>query len=84
PIDKLKIDLSFIRNIPHDTNDMAITEAVIALGKALDLQVIAEGVETEQQAAFLKGKGCRQAQGFLYSRPIGENELKKKYSSESS
>ncbi len=79
PIDKLKIDLSFVRDIPHDTNDMAITEAIIALGKALDLQVIAEGVETEQQANFLIGKGCRQAQGYLYSHPIEENELKNKY-----
>jgi diguanylate cyclase (GGDEF)-like protein/PAS domain S-box-containing protein len=70
PIDKLKIDQSFVRDIPRDPDDMAIAEAVIALGQALNLETIAEGVETEAQATFLRDKGCEQAQGYLYSKPV--------------
>ena len=75
PIDKLKIDQSFVRDIPEDTNDMAISEAVIALGQALNMRVIAEGVETELQAAFLREKGCQEAQGYLYSKPVEAEQL---------
>lgn len=75
PINKLKIDQSFVRDIPADPNDMAIAEAVIAMGRALKLKVIAEGVEEEVQAEFLHSKGCQEVQGYLYSRPLLATEL---------
>jgi diguanylate cyclase (GGDEF)-like protein len=68
PIDTIKIDRSFIRDIPDDCEDKAITEAIIRMGKALDLTVVAEGVETEQQRAFLSSHGCDEMQGFLFSK----------------
>ncbi len=70
PIDKLKIDQSFIRDIPSDPNDMALAEAVIAMGKALNLEVIAEGVESHIQADFLLEKECTEVQGFLFAHPL--------------
>jgi diguanylate cyclase (GGDEF)-like protein/PAS domain S-box-containing protein len=75
PIQKLKIDQSFVRDIPNNTDDMAIADAVIAMGHSLDLSVIAEGVETEEQAEFLTSHGCNKAQGFLFSKPVTAEEL---------
>ncbi len=69
PIDTLKIDRSFIQELPQNSGDMAITEAIISLGKALGVNVIAEGVETPEQEAFLRSRGCDEIQGFLYSQP---------------
>ncbi|MGK7944394.1 MAG: EAL domain-containing protein [Microcystaceae cyanobacterium] len=75
PIDKLKIDQSFVKDIPHDQDDMAIAEAIIALGKALNLEIIAEGVETMDQATYLQEKGCKQAQGYLFSKPVNSTVI---------
>ena len=70
PIDKLKIDRSFIQHLPGSHKDRAIVQTVIALGKALSLEVIAEGVETQEQKELLLSLGCFSAQGYLYSRPL--------------
>ncbi|RRJ83631.1 EAL domain-containing protein [Aestuariirhabdus litorea] len=75
PIDTLKIDRSFIRDIAEDSQDRAITRAVIALAETLELKVVAEGIETEFQREFLLREGCYSMQGFLFSRPLPEPEL---------
>lgn len=75
PVDRLKIDRSFIGDIPKDANDEAITEAIVAMGRALGLTVIAEGVENQQQLNYLRRIGCREAQGYLYSRPVNPTSL---------
>lgn len=75
PIAKLKIDRSFISNVPQDEDDNAITRAIIALAKSLELRVIAEGVETAQQRRFLIAEGCDEAQGFYYSQAIPAAEM---------
>lgn len=70
PIDTLKVDSSFIRDIPGNAEDKAITQAIIAMGKSLSLTVIAEGVESEPQERFLKDHDCDQSQGFYFSKPL--------------
>jgi EAL domain-containing protein (putative c-di-GMP-specific phosphodiesterase class I) len=75
PIDKLKIDQSFIRELPEDEEDAAISKAVIALANSLNMKIIAEGVETEKQKEFLVENGCVNIQGYLYSKPISSTEV---------
>lgn len=75
PIDKLKIDQAFIKDLPDDEEDIGITKAVIALAQSLNLEVLAEGVETKGQKDFLLEHGCENIQGYYYSKPIPADEL---------
>jgi diguanylate cyclase (GGDEF)-like protein len=75
PLDILKIDRSFVKDLPEDVNDAALTSAIVAMGKSLNLELIAEGVETWEQAEFLLRKGCDLIQGFLFSRPITSEDF---------
>ncbi|MET0066804.1 MAG: EAL domain-containing protein [Candidatus Thiodiazotropha sp.] len=70
PIDKLKIDRSFIRDMPHDSDAVAITQAIVSLGKNLGLRITAEGIETMAQQSLLQKMGCQEGQGYLYSPPV--------------
>ena len=79
PIDTLKIDRSFIRELPDNSEDMAITESIISLGKALGVNVVAEGVETAAQESFLRSHGCNEIQGFLYGEPCDPEDFVKLY-----
>ena len=74
-LNTIKIDQSFVRGIGHDRNDMAITNAIIAMACTLDLKVIAEGVETDEQVSFLQAHGCSAAQGFFYSKPVSADVM---------
>jgi EAL domain-containing protein (putative c-di-GMP-specific phosphodiesterase class I) len=70
PVSRLKIDKSFIDGLLANENDKAVADAVISLGQKLNLRVIAEGVETEAQATFLRGLNCDEMQGYLFSKPL--------------
>lgn len=74
PLEYLKVDRRFIAGVPHSRDDIALTEAIIAMGKRLDLRVVAEGIETEAQGVFVRANECDEAQGFLFSRPMPAND----------
>ena len=86
PIDTLKIDRSFTTGIPEDGSDCAIASTIISIGQQLGHRVIAEGVETEEQLEFLRGAGCDEVQGYLFSKPLAavpfEQALRKNWLSE--
>lgn len=75
PVHQLKVDQSFVRGLTTDTDDAAITEAVIRLGHGLRLDVIAEGVETGEQLEILADFGCEKAQGYLFCKPLPPDAL---------
>jgi diguanylate cyclase (GGDEF)-like protein/PAS domain S-box-containing protein len=75
PVDKLKIDQSFVRHIPDDAGDNAIARAIVSLAASLDLRVIAEGVETAAQCDFLRGISCDEIQGYYFSRPLAADRV---------
>jgi EAL domain-containing protein (putative c-di-GMP-specific phosphodiesterase class I) len=79
PITKLKIDQSFIKDLPHDDEDIAISKAIIVLANSLNINVIAEGVETKEQKEFLLQNNCKNIQGYFYSKPITASELEEKF-----
>ncbi len=69
PVDELKIDRSFVKDIPNDTNDMDIVAAIIAMAQKMNLRVVAEGVESKEQVEFLKNNACYLVQGYYFSMP---------------
>jgi EAL domain-containing protein (putative c-di-GMP-specific phosphodiesterase class I) len=75
PIDTIKIDRSFVRDLANDSEDQAIAQAIISMGKALGMTVVAEGVERCEQETFLRNHGCDEMQGFLISKPLSPEQL---------
>jgi sensor c-di-GMP phosphodiesterase-like protein len=75
PLDKIKIDKSFVQDLLDDDDDATIVRAIIQLGKSLGMQVIAEGVETAEQESYIISEGCHEGQGYHYSKPLPAREL---------
>ena len=80
PIDCVKIDRAFIKDMPGNADDVAIAKTIVAMAKALDLSTVAEGVETAEQLELLKTMGCDQIQGYFFSRPLPADEFLAFYS----
>ena len=74
PIHEIKIDRGFIGQVPDDASSVAIVEAILAMARRLDLDVVAEGVETPEHVAFLKARGCPRMQGYFFACPISVSE----------
>ena len=70
PLDRIKIDRSFVRDIPADADDVVIVQTILAMAKQLKIGVVAEGVETLAQSQFLREQRCEEAQGYLFSHPL--------------
>jgi EAL domain-containing protein (putative c-di-GMP-specific phosphodiesterase class I) len=83
PVHAIKIDQSFVRDIGREQNATALVTAIIAMAHSLHMKVLAEGVETAQQVSFLLSQGCREAQGFYYSRPLPSDIFIQKLSEQS-
>lgn len=79
PVDKIKLDRAFIRELPHDQADAAIVTAVLAMAEGMGLEVVAEGVETQEQCQFLVNAGCTLVQGFYFARPLPAAELEQRW-----
>jgi EAL domain-containing protein (putative c-di-GMP-specific phosphodiesterase class I) len=79
PLTAMKLDRSLIRDLPGEREDAAIVRAVIATGHALGLNVVAIGIESEAQRAFLSASGCDDGQGFLFSAPLPADELRTRF-----
>jgi EAL domain-containing protein (putative c-di-GMP-specific phosphodiesterase class I) len=82
PINKVKIDRSFICNLPEDKDDAEITKAIISMSQSLNLDIIAEGIETDEQRAFVNSEGCYMIQGYLYSKPVTYDDMTAKLKGE--
>ncbi|MEK9722186.1 MAG: EAL domain-containing protein [Rhodospirillaceae bacterium] len=73
PLDTLKVNRAFVMNLPDDRDAVAIARAIVGMAKSLELHIVAEGIETDNQAAFLHALGCHTAQGYRYSKPLGDD-----------
>ncbi|NHZ89190.1 EAL domain-containing protein [Massilia sp. CCM 8733] len=76
PVSALKIDRSFVQDLPHSTEDAAITRAIIALARSLKMETVAEGIETQEQGEFLRANGCDKAQGYHYGKPLPAAQIR--------
>ena len=79
PLDRLKIDRSFVRDLQHEENDRSLVRAIIAMGRTLKLEVLAEGVETYSQFSFLRDEQCDEVQGYLLGKPMTANDFNARF-----